>query len=121
MVLSLSFSPFFFPQFPNTPLLVIAQDKLDGKQLAPEVWETGIVAVGSLVGKLCQQKLCGLQVGPLQTPTFGFFGPSLPLPEVPKMPPVPPLILFTSCKPRAGGGAWGGDHPWGAPRCRGGA
>ncbi|NXU06394.1 MTP protein, partial [Buphagus erythrorhynchus] len=36
-------------------------DKLDGKQLAPEIWETGIVAVGSLVGKLCQQKLCGLQ------------------------------------------------------------
>ncbi|NXS12941.1 MTP protein, partial [Neodrepanis coruscans] len=36
-------------------------DKLDGKQLAPEIWETGIIAVGSLVGKLCQQKLCGLQ------------------------------------------------------------
>ncbi|NWI71555.1 MTP protein, partial [Todus mexicanus] len=37
------------------------QDKLDGKQLASEVQETGIVAMGSLVGKLCQQKLCRLQ------------------------------------------------------------
>ncbi|KAK1196416.1 MTP protein, partial [Pygoscelis papua] len=36
-------------------------DKLDGKQLAPEVQETGIVAMGSLISKLCQQKLCGLQ------------------------------------------------------------
>lgn len=70
---SFSFFPnFFFPAscypFPD------AQDKLDGKQLAPEIWETGIVAVGSLVGKLCQQKLCGLQVGPLQPLTLGFLG-----------------------------------------------
>ncbi|KFQ29854.1 Microsomal triglyceride transfer protein large subunit, partial [Merops nubicus] len=36
-------------------------DKLDGKHLAPEVQETGIVAMGSLVSKLCQQNLCGLQ------------------------------------------------------------
>ncbi|NXN07229.1 MTP protein, partial [Indicator maculatus] len=36
-------------------------DKLDGKQLAPELQQTGIVALGSLVGKLCQQKLCDLQ------------------------------------------------------------
>ncbi|NXK22068.1 MTP protein, partial [Arenaria interpres] len=50
----------FSPQ-PSGELLRLVLDKLDGKQLAPEVWETGIVAVGSLVGKLCQQKLCGLQ------------------------------------------------------------
>ncbi|XP_039562657.1 microsomal triglyceride transfer protein large subunit-like isoform X2 [Passer montanus] len=47
---------------PSGELLHLVLDKLDGKQLAPEIWETGIVAVGSLVGKLCQQKLCGLQV-----------------------------------------------------------
>ncbi|NXQ90344.1 MTP protein, partial [Nyctibius grandis] len=50
----------FSPQ-PSGELLHLVLDKLDGKRLAPEVWETGIVAVGSLVGKLCQQKLCGLQ------------------------------------------------------------
>ncbi|NXD27402.1 MTP protein, partial [Spelaeornis formosus] len=50
----------FSPQ-PSGELLQLILDKLDGKQLAPEIWETGIVAVGSLVGKLCQQKLCGLQ------------------------------------------------------------
>ncbi|NXW78426.1 MTP protein, partial [Hirundo rustica] len=46
---------------PSGELLHLVLDKLDGKQLAPETWETGIIAVGSLVGKLCQQKLCGLQ------------------------------------------------------------
>uniref|UniRef100_A0A8C3QNI9 Vitellogenin domain-containing protein n=1 Tax=Cyanoderma ruficeps TaxID=181631 RepID=A0A8C3QNI9_9PASS len=51
----------FSPQ-PSGELLHLVLDKLDGKQLAPEIWETGIIAVGSLVGKLCQQKLCGLQV-----------------------------------------------------------
>lgn len=73
---SFSFFPphFFFPAS-YYPFLD-AQDKLDGKQLAPETWETGIVAVGSLVGKLCQQKLCGLQVGSLQSLTLGFLGPS---------------------------------------------
>ncbi|XP_053928271.1 microsomal triglyceride transfer protein-like [Cuculus canorus] len=50
-----------FSPRPSGDLLRLVLDKLDGKQLAPEVWETGIVAVGSLVGKLCQQKLCGLQ------------------------------------------------------------
>lgn len=29
--------------------------------MAPEVRDTGMVALGSLVGKLCQQQLCGLQ------------------------------------------------------------
>ncbi|XP_056351560.1 microsomal triglyceride transfer protein-like [Oenanthe melanoleuca] len=51
-----------FSPRPSGELLHLVLDKLDRKQLAPEVWETGIVAVGSLVGKLCQQKLCGLQV-----------------------------------------------------------
>uniref|UniRef100_A0A8C3MKM6 Uncharacterized protein n=1 Tax=Geospiza parvula TaxID=87175 RepID=A0A8C3MKM6_GEOPR len=51
-----------FSPRPSGELLQLVLDKLDGRQLAPEVWETGIIAVGSLVGKLCQQKLCGLQV-----------------------------------------------------------
>ncbi|NXL61825.1 MTP protein, partial [Chordeiles acutipennis] len=50
-----------FSPRPSGELLRLVLDKLDGKQLAPEVWETGIVAMGSLVGKLCQQKLCELQ------------------------------------------------------------
>ncbi|KFP51695.1 Microsomal triglyceride transfer protein large subunit, partial [Cathartes aura] len=50
-----------FSPRPSGELLRLVLDKLDGKQLAPEVRETGIVALGSLVGKLCQQKLCGLQ------------------------------------------------------------
>ncbi|NXE40589.1 MTP protein, partial [Ptilorrhoa leucosticta] len=50
-----------FSPRPSGELLHLVLDKLDGKPLAPETWETGIVAVGSLVGKLCQQKLCGLQ------------------------------------------------------------
>ncbi|NXG75217.1 MTP protein, partial [Baryphthengus martii] len=50
-----------FSPRPSGDLLRLVLDKLDGKQLAPEVWETGIVAIGSLVGKLCQQKLCELQ------------------------------------------------------------
>ncbi|NXC66808.1 MTP protein, partial [Anhinga anhinga] len=50
-----------FSPRPSGELLHLVLDKLDGKQLAPEVQETGTVAIGSLVGKLCQQKLCGLQ------------------------------------------------------------
>ncbi|NWW44440.1 MTP protein, partial [Pedionomus torquatus] len=50
-----------FSPRPSGELLRLVLDKLDGKELAPEVWETGIIAVGSLVGKLCQQELCGLQ------------------------------------------------------------
>ncbi|XP_072727159.1 microsomal triglyceride transfer protein-like [Ciconia boyciana] len=50
-----------FSPRPSGELLRLVLDKLDGKQLAPEVQETGIVAMGSVVGKLCQQKLCGLQ------------------------------------------------------------
>ncbi|NXL35817.1 MTP protein, partial [Glaucidium brasilianum] len=50
-----------FSPRPSGDLLRLVLDKLDGKQLVPEVQETGIVAVGSLVGKLCRQKLCGLQ------------------------------------------------------------
>ncbi|KAI1231594.1 Microsomal triglyceride transfer protein large subunit, partial [Lamprotornis superbus] len=51
-----------FSPRPSGELLHLVLDKLGGKHLAPEIWETGIVAVGSLVGKLCQQNLCGLQV-----------------------------------------------------------
>ncbi|NXG17248.1 MTP protein, partial [Grallaria varia] len=50
-----------FSPRPSGELLRLVLDKLDGKQLSPEIWETGLVAMGSLVGKLCQQKLCGLQ------------------------------------------------------------
>ncbi|NXC33909.1 MTP protein, partial [Campylorhamphus procurvoides] len=50
-----------FSPRPSGELLRLVLDKLAGEQLAPEIWETGIVAMGSLVGKLCQQKLCGLQ------------------------------------------------------------
>ncbi|NXT72540.1 MTP protein, partial [Chaetops frenatus] len=50
-----------FSPRPSGELLHLVLDKLGGKQLAPEIWETGILAVGSLVGKLCQQNLCGLQ------------------------------------------------------------
>ncbi|NXU55719.1 MTP protein, partial [Turnix velox] len=50
-----------FSPRPSGELLRLVLDKLDGTQLDPEVWETGIVTVGSLMGKLCQQKLCGLQ------------------------------------------------------------
>ncbi|KFU90054.1 Microsomal triglyceride transfer protein large subunit, partial [Chaetura pelagica] len=51
-----------FSPHPSGELLHLVLEKLDGKQLDPEVWETGVVAVGSLVGKLCQQKMCELQV-----------------------------------------------------------
>ncbi|NWI91295.1 MTP protein, partial [Pitta sordida] len=50
-----------FSPRPSGELLRLVLDKLVGKQLPPEIWETGVIAVGSLVGKLCQQKLCGLQ------------------------------------------------------------
>ncbi|NXC14406.1 MTP protein, partial [Corythaeola cristata] len=50
-----------FSPRPSEELLRLVLDKMDGKQLAPEVWETGMIAVGSLVGKLCQQQLCRLQ------------------------------------------------------------
>ncbi|NXA36629.1 MTP protein, partial [Eudromia elegans] len=48
-----------FSPRPSTELLTLVLDKLQGKQLPPELQETGIVVVGSLVGKLCQQGLCG--------------------------------------------------------------
>ncbi|XP_032301358.1 microsomal triglyceride transfer protein large subunit-like [Coturnix japonica] len=50
-----------FSPRPTKELLSLVLDKLDGKQMAPEVWDTGMVALGSLVGKMCQQQLCGLQ------------------------------------------------------------
>ncbi|NWS75765.1 MTP protein, partial [Crotophaga sulcirostris] len=50
-----------FSPRPSGELLRLVLDKLDEKQLASEIWETGIIAMGSLIAKLCQQKLCGLQ------------------------------------------------------------
>ncbi|XP_021255262.1 microsomal triglyceride transfer protein large subunit-like [Numida meleagris] len=50
-----------FSPRPSKELLRLVLDKLDGKQMASEVWDTGMVALGSLVSKLCQQQLCGLQ------------------------------------------------------------
>nr|XP_013795601.1 PREDICTED: microsomal triglyceride transfer protein large subunit-like [Apteryx mantelli mantelli] len=50
----------FSPQ-PSKELLSLVLDKLQGKRLAPEVWETGIVIIGSLISKLCRQNLCGSQ------------------------------------------------------------
>nr|XP_009673897.1 PREDICTED: microsomal triglyceride transfer protein large subunit-like isoform X1 [Struthio camelus australis] len=50
-----------FSPRPSRELLSLVLDKLQGKRLAPEIWETGIVVIGSLVSKLCQQKLCGSQ------------------------------------------------------------
>ncbi|NXI74575.1 MTP protein, partial [Anseranas semipalmata] len=50
-----------FSPRPSKELLRLVLDKLDGQQLAPEVQETGALALGSLVGKLCRQQLCGLQ------------------------------------------------------------
>ncbi|OXB63853.1 hypothetical protein ASZ78_004148 [Callipepla squamata] len=50
-----------FSPRPSKELLSLVLDKLDGKQMAPEVRDTGMVALGSLLGKLCQQQLCGLQ------------------------------------------------------------
>uniref|UniRef100_A0A8C9G781 Vitellogenin domain-containing protein n=1 Tax=Pavo cristatus TaxID=9049 RepID=A0A8C9G781_PAVCR len=50
-----------FSPRPTKELLRLVLDKLDGKQMAPEIWDTGMVALGSVVGKLCQQQLCGLQ------------------------------------------------------------
>ncbi|XP_062436635.1 microsomal triglyceride transfer protein-like [Rhea pennata] len=50
-----------FSPRPSEELLSLVLYKLQGKQLAPEIWETGIVVIGSLIGKLCRQKLCGSQ------------------------------------------------------------
>ncbi|XP_042719151.1 microsomal triglyceride transfer protein-like isoform X2 [Lagopus leucura] len=50
-----------FSPRPTKELLRLVLDKLDGKQMVPEVRDTGMVALGSLVGKLCRQQLCGLQ------------------------------------------------------------
>ncbi|POI21843.1 hypothetical protein CIB84_014409, partial [Bambusicola thoracicus] len=83
-----------FSPRPTKELLRLVLDKLDGKQMAPEVRDTGMVALGSLVGKLCQQQLCGLQVSPanpVQVPRpFRSFG-------VPKTPPHSHLTLLGFC------------------------
>nr|XP_042712818.1 microsomal triglyceride transfer protein large subunit-like isoform X3 [Chrysemys picta bellii] len=51
-----------FSPRPSKELLRLVLDKLNGKELDPAIWETGIIVIGSLVGKLCRMKLCGLQV-----------------------------------------------------------
>ncbi|NXG28914.1 MTP protein, partial [Dromaius novaehollandiae] len=50
-----------FSPRPSKELLSLVLDKLRGKRLALEVRETGIIVIGSLVSKLCRQKLCGSQ------------------------------------------------------------
>ncbi|XP_014382165.1 microsomal triglyceride transfer protein-like isoform X1 [Alligator sinensis] len=50
-----------FSPRPSKELLRLLLDKLNGKQLTPAIWKTGIIVTGSLVGKLCRMKLCGLQ------------------------------------------------------------
>lgn len=89
--------------------------------MAPEVRDTGMVALGSLVGKLCQQQLCGLQVSPanpVQVPRpFSSFG-------VPKTPPHPHLTLLgfcSLCQTQSGGETRHGNHPNRAEKCREGA
>ncbi|XP_073209685.1 microsomal triglyceride transfer protein-like isoform X3 [Lepidochelys kempii] len=51
-----------FSPRPSKELLRLVLDKLNGKELDPAIWETGIIVIGTLAGKLCRMKLCGLQV-----------------------------------------------------------
>ncbi|XP_066477502.1 microsomal triglyceride transfer protein large subunit-like [Tiliqua scincoides] len=46
---------------PSKDLLRLVLDKLNGKKADASIWETGYIVIGSLVGKLCQMKLCGLE------------------------------------------------------------
>ncbi|XP_053162015.1 protein TBATA isoform X2 [Hemicordylus capensis] len=48
-----------FSPRPSKELLRLVLDKLDGKKPDVAIWETGNIVIGSLVGKLCQMKLCG--------------------------------------------------------------
>nr|XP_034994588.1 protein TBATA isoform X2 [Zootoca vivipara] len=50
-----------FSPRPSKELLRLVVDKLNGKKLEAATWETGNIVIGSLIGKLCQMKLCGLQ------------------------------------------------------------
>ncbi|CAM2117534.1 unnamed protein product [Caretta caretta] len=50
-----------FSPRPSKELLRLVLDKLNGKELDPAIWETGIIVIGTLAGKLCRMKLCGLQ------------------------------------------------------------
>lgn len=62
--------------------------------MVPEVRDTGMVALGSLVGKLCRQQLCGLQVSPANSA-------QVPQPSssfgVTKTSPHPHLTLLEFC------------------------
>ncbi|KAL8187009.1 UNVERIFIED_CONTAM: hypothetical protein K2H54_027434 [Gekko kuhli] len=46
---------------PSKELFSLVLDKMDGKKVSADIWETGNLVIGALVGKLCQMKLCGLQ------------------------------------------------------------
>ncbi|XP_054840195.1 microsomal triglyceride transfer protein-like [Eublepharis macularius] len=46
---------------PSKELFSLVLDKINEKRLDPDIWETGHIVIGTLVGKLCQMKLCGLQ------------------------------------------------------------
>uniref|UniRef100_A0ABM5G111 Microsomal triglyceride transfer protein-like isoform X1 n=1 Tax=Pogona vitticeps TaxID=103695 RepID=A0ABM5G111_9SAUR len=46
---------------PSKELLHLVLDKLNEKKLDSAIWETGNLVSGSLLGKLCRQKLCELQ------------------------------------------------------------
>ncbi|XP_063163586.1 microsomal triglyceride transfer protein large subunit-like [Candoia aspera] len=46
---------------PSRELLRLVLEKLNRKNLNKNIWETGNIIVGSLVGKLCQMNLCELQ------------------------------------------------------------
>ncbi|KAJ6657769.1 hypothetical protein lerEdw1_001956 [Lerista edwardsae] len=50
-----------FSPRPSKDLLRLVLDKLNGKKPDASIWETGNIVIGSLVGKLCQMKLCELQ------------------------------------------------------------
>ncbi|XP_067321793.1 microsomal triglyceride transfer protein large subunit-like [Anolis sagrei] len=59
-----------FSPRPSKELLQLVLSKLNKKNLDPNIWETGMIVTGSLIGKLCQMKLCGLQEVRLQIETL---------------------------------------------------
>ncbi|XP_042312143.1 microsomal triglyceride transfer protein large subunit-like [Sceloporus undulatus] len=59
-----------FSPRPSKELLRLVLDKLNEKKLDTAVWETGVIVTGSLIGKLCQMKLCGLQEVKLRIETL---------------------------------------------------
>ncbi|KAF7247396.1 Microsomal triglyceride transfer protein large subunit [Varanus komodoensis] len=55
-----------FSPRPSKELLRMVIDLLGGKKLVTSIWETGNLAIGSLIGKLCQMQLCELEEVRLQ-------------------------------------------------------